>query len=196
MIYLASTSPRRRELLMQIGVSYHCLQVDIDESLVAGESAEDYVRRLAKAKAEAGACCQAVLKNPHPVLAADTAVVVDERILGKPRDQQHGLAMLASLSGRCHQVLTAVALAKQQQVLVRLSRTEVCFRPLSSEECLDYWQAGESDDKAGAYGIQGVAARFISHICGSYSGVVGLPLYETAELLQDAGIEFARRHDV
>ena len=187
MIYLASTSPRRRELLDQIGVSHVLLQVDVDEQVFVNESPEAYVRRLAQAKAVAGLHCRQVVNEPHPVLAADTAVVIDNDILGKPRDQSEGLAMLAALSGRCHQVLTAVALADQRQVRLALSRTEVCFRQLSAEECLAYWNSGESVDKAGAYAIQGRAAMFISHISGSYSGVVGLPLYETACLMQAAG---------
>jgi len=130
-----------------------------------------------------------VISEPRPVVAADTAVVIDNRILGKPRDQADGLAMLAALSGRCHQVLTAVAVADQNRVRLALSQTEVCFRELSAAECLAYWHCGEAVDKAGAYAIQGRAAMYISHISGSYSGVVGLPLYETAGLLQAAGID-------
>lgn len=179
-------------MLDQIGVSYIVEAVDVDERIVKGESPEAYVRRLAQAKAVAGLRSERVLAKPYPVLAADTAVVVDEQILGKPRDQAEGLAMLAALSGRCHQVFTAVALADPEQVRLALSCTRVCFRQLSVSECLDYWNSGEAVDKAGAYAIQGRAAKYIKHISGSYSGVVGLPLYETAGLLQDAGIDIAR----
>lgn len=186
MIYLASASPRRRELLEQIGVGYTLVHVDVDEQVLAGELPEPYVRRLAQAKAVAGL---KLVSGPYPVLAADTAVVIDDRILGKPADQAEGLAMLAALSGRCHQVLTAVALADQHQVRLAVSRTEVCFRHLSDAECLAYWMSGEAVDKAGGYAIQGRAAMYITRINGSYSGVVGLPLYETACLLQEGGVE-------
>ena len=186
MIYLASASPRRRELLDQIGVSYTLVRVDVDERVLTDEAPEAYVRRLAEAKAVAGL---RLVAGQGLVLAADTAVVIDDHILGKPLDRAAGLAMLAALSGRCHQVLTAVALADRRQVRLALSRTEVCFRPLSADECLAYWMSGESADKAGGYAIQGRAAMYISRINGSYSGVVGLPLYETACLLQAAGVE-------
>jgi septum formation protein len=189
MIYLASASPRRRELLDQIGVSYALLPVAVDEQISGGESAEAYVERLARAKAAAG--WQTLQRNPDapPVLAADTAVVVDDRILGKPEDRDDGLAMLAALSGRCHRVLTAVALMDGRQTRMAINTTEVCFRTLSAAERAAYWSTGEALDKAGAYAIQGRAAKYISRIDGSYSGVVGLPLFETAELLRAAGIE-------
>lgn len=191
MIYLASASPRRRELLDQIGVSYAVLPVAVDEQVGVGESAAAYVERLARAKATAG--WKTVQQNPDvpPVLAADTAVVVDDRILGKPRDRDDGLAMLATLSGRCHRVLTAVALIDGRQTRVAVNTTEVCFRILSAAERAAYWSTGEPLDKAGAYALQGLAAQYISRINGSYSGVVGLPLFETAELLRAAGIEMS-----
>jgi len=189
MIYLASGSPRRRELLEQIGIAYQLLAVDIDETPHDAEVAEAYVQRLALAKANAG--WQAVVskgRSLKPVLAADTTVVVDGQILGKPRDRAEGLVMLQSLSGRSHRVLTAIALVDEQS-RTALSTSEVCFRKLSLEECQAYWLTGEPADKAGAYAIQGQAARFISHLSGSYSGVMGLPLFETAQLLAAAGIE-------
>jgi septum formation protein len=189
MIYLASASPRRRELLDQIGISYTLLPVDVDERVIAGESAETYVKRLARSKAATGWTTVQRRADVYPVLAADTAVVVDDRILGKPADREDGLAMLAALSGRCHRVLTAVALTDGQQARVVMNATEVCFRTLSAAERMAYWTTGEPIDKAGAYAIQGRAAQYISRINGSYSSVVGLPLFETAGLLQAAGID-------
>lgn len=186
-IYLASASPRRRELLEQIGMRYHLLKSDIPELPVVGESARDFVTRMAIEKAQAGkrwldSC------NHKPVLGADTAVVVDNEILGKPHDKTHGLAMLARLSGRTHEVISAVALVGEL-TNTRLNVSRVSFRPTSAAERERYWQTGEPKDKAGAYGIQGKAAIFISGLEGSYSAVMGLPLYETAELLEQAGIK-------
>jgi septum formation protein len=184
LLYLASQSPRRRELLLQIGVVPQLLEVEVDETPRQGEAPQDYVVRLALEKALAG---QAGLAQRLPVLAADTAVVVDEHILGKPRDREHGLAMLELLSGRTHQVYTGVALAGEK-VASRLSVSDVSFRQISNAEAQAYWRSGEPADKAGGYGIQGLGAVFISNLRGSYSGVMGLPLYETAELMQEAGI--------
>jgi septum formation protein len=181
---LASASPRRTQLLAQLGIAHLVASADIDESLQPGEHAADYVLRMARAKALAVHQRQRAL----PVLAADTTVVIDEHICGKPRDEAEGLAMLARLSGRSHQVLTAVALAADAGLAVRLSASEVRFRALSSAECRAYWASGEPRDKAGGYAVQGRAAAFIEHLSGSYSGVMGLPLYETAELLIAAGI--------
>ena len=189
MIYLASASPRRRELLEQIGVDYQLLSVDVDETSHDAEVAEDYVQRLALAKANAG--WQAVVSEGRavkPVLAADTSVVVDGQILGKPRDRAEGLAMLQLLSGRCHRVMTAVALVGDKSD-VMLSISDVSFRVVTQQECQAYWVTGEPVDKAGGYAVQGRAAQFICHLRGSYSGVMGLPLYETAELLASAGID-------
>ena len=186
LICLASQSPRRRELLLQIGVNHRVVPVHVDEAVLPDETAAAYVARLAKAKAVAGWRAQAP-EHRLPVLGADTAVILDGHILGKPRDQVHAVEMLRSLSGRTHQVLTAVALACPG-VEIRTSTSHVTFRTLEQAECVAYWQTGEPADKAGGYAIQGVAAQFITHLDGSYSGVMGLPLYETAQLLAGCGI--------
>lgn len=185
-VYLASLSPRRQELLQQIGVSYELLPVNVDETPADDESAEDYVQRLALAKARAGWSSLAGKKR-LPVLGADTVVVANGALMGKPRDRQQANAMLQALSGSTHEVLTAVALAFERS-LVRLNISRVTFRTLSLSECEAYWDTGEPADKAGAYAIQGLGAAFITHLEGSYSGVMGLPLFETAELLQESGI--------
>ncbi len=185
-VYLASRSPRRRELLQQIGVSFDVIDVDIEECRSQGEAADAYVARLALEKARAG---RAALPGDRvlPVLGADTAVVAGDRILGKPHDRDAADAMLALLSGRTHRVLTAVALVADGEA-VRVSSSNVTFRTLTGSERAAYWATGEPADKAGGYAIQGLAAVFISRIEGSYSGVMGLPLYETAALLQASGI--------
>lgn len=188
-IYLASQSPRRRELLTQIGIAHRVLSIDIDERSQAGESPFDYVQRLALEKADAGwQHLHAEQLSLAPVLGADTAVVIDNIILGKPADAIAANAMLQRLSGRSHDVLTAVAVQAENGAQVKLSRTRVWFRALGREEIEHYWASGEPRDKAGAYGIQGLAAKFIERIEGSYSGVVGLPLFETAQLLKPFGI--------
>jgi septum formation protein len=184
-IYLASGSPRRRELLMQIGVAFQLLAVTVDESALVGEEPEAYVSRLARSKAVAGA---AVRPNLQPVLAADTAVVLDGQILGKPADAGDAVRMLLALSGRTHAVLTAIALATASGVQARLSRSEVTFRAISAAEARLYVDSGEPCDKAGGYAIQGRAAVFVADLKGSYSGVMGLPLYETAVLLDAQGV--------
>ena len=186
-VFLASASPRRRELLTQIGVDYTLLHAEVDETLHPGESAGEYVRRVALEKVRAG---RALLSGDaaSPVLGADTAVVVDDRIMGKPRDREEGIDMLLSLSGRTHEVLSAVALAAGQEA-VRVSASRVTFRVLTHTQCTAYWDTGEPHDKAGGYAIQGRAAVFVSRLEGSYSGVMGLPVYETAELLREFGIE-------
>ncbi|HEC15343.1 MAG TPA: septum formation inhibitor Maf [Sedimenticola sp.] len=185
-IYLASRSPRRRELLNQIGVRHEVVSVDVDESLRSGEAPAEYVIRLALEKARAARA--AVGAGPAvPVLAADTAVVVDDEILGKPRGRDHALAMMARLSGRRHEVLTGVALVGKKTAS-RLSVSHVSFRPVGPDEALAYWHSGEPADKAGGYAIQGLGALFVSRLEGSYSGVMGLPLFETAELLLAAGV--------
>lgn len=181
---LASVSPRRRALLEQIGVAHRTSAPHIDEAVLPGEAAADYVVRMARAKALA-----VHEQRPGlPVLAADTSVVIDELILGKPAGAAEAVAMLERLSGRAHEVLTAVALASEQGLAFRLSASEVRFRALSRAECIAYWESGEPRDKAGAYAIQGKGAVFIESLSGSYSGVMGLPLYETAELLRAAGV--------
>jgi len=186
MIVLASQSPRRRELLAQLGVRFETLDPRFDETPRAGESPEALVVRLAAAKAEAG--CAALADAAAVVIGADTEVVLDGEALGKPRDAEHACAILEQLSGRCHAVLSAVALARAGTTEVRVSESRVCFRALSSDECRTYARSGEPLDKAGGYAIQGRAAAFVSSIEGSYTGVVGLPLFETAELLSEAGI--------
>lgn len=184
LIRLASVSPRRRELLLQIGVPHAVTGAHIDESALPGEVPRDYVCRLARAKA------LAVWEQDKslPVLAADTTVVLDDVIFGKPVDEADALRMLGRLSGRTHEVLTAVALASADGVGLRLNASRVTFRTLSPKECAGYWATGEPRDKAGAYAIQGRAAVFVELLAGSYSGVMGLPLYETGQLLNAAGI--------
>ncbi|CAG8865821.1 dTTP/UTP pyrophosphatase [Pseudomonas fluorescens] len=184
-LYLASGSPRRRELLTQIGVPFTLLSAPVDETALPAESAPAYVERLARAKAAAG---HARLTEPGVVLGADTAVVIDGKILGKPENAAHALAMLAELSGREHQVLTAVALTDGQRCESRCITSEVRFRAISSEEAQRYWATGEPVDKAGGYAIQGLGAIFVTALAGSYSAVVGLPLSETAELLEHFAI--------
>jgi len=182
-IFLASSSPRRGELLAQINVNYQRIDAAIDECLQVGESSEQYVQRLALEKALAG------LKNTNQkglVLGADTIVVYQQQVLEKPKDQQHAQQMLALLSGRTHQVFTAVALVSSTQQQIKLVKTEVSFKELSEQEISDYWETGEPLDKAGGYGIQGIAGQFVTHISGSYSAVVGLPLYETMQLIKSA----------
>ncbi len=187
LIYLASRSPRRHELLLQIGVPHQILDIEVDESVRDGESPSDYVLRISQEKAVAG------LNSPDrsenlPVLAADTCVVADGRMMGKPADADEARWMLRKLSGRSHEVYTAVAL-DAQRLESRVSRSRVSFRPLTDREIDAYWRSGEPTGKAGGYGIQGLAAMFINGLSGSYSGVMGLPLFETAELLGAAGIE-------
>ncbi len=186
-LYLASASPRRRELLRQIGVAYRRLPVEVDETPLPGEFPSDYVARLALAKARTGWRTLG-RRAPRPVLGADTAVVVDAAILGKPRDRDEGLAMLTRLSGREHQVLSAVALATGAREAVKVQESRVRFRQLAAAERAAYWNSGEPLDKAGGYAIQGRAAAFITELRGSYSGVMGLPLFETAELLREFDI--------
>lgn len=184
-LVLASSSPRRKELLAQIGLAFTVQPVDVDESILPGEDPAHYVERLARAKAEAG---MAHWNDPEAlVLGSDTTVVCDDSILSKPQSKEEGLSMLKQLSGRSHTVRTAVALAGQHGCYARLAVTEVHFRPLLEQEMLSYWETGEPKDKAGGYGIQGKGAVFVSAIYGSYSAVVGLPLQETAELLAEAG---------
>jgi len=201
-IYLASRSPRRRELLQQIGVRFHMLMFrdkpendpELDEAVLPGEAPAAYVERVARAKAQAG--WRRVEQRNLPraaVLAADTTVAIGERILGKPADRAEAAAMLAALSGRLHQVLTAVVLKYDTRLECVTSISEVNFRTLSREEIRDYVATGECDDKAGAYAIQGRAAQFVVELRGSFSGVMGLPLYETAELLGRMGAQQERR---
>ena len=185
-IYLASQSPRRRELLQQIGIHFEVLPVSVDESLLPGEEAAAHVTRLALSKAQAGRDARSTGQD-LPVLGADTVVVVAGEVLGKPADRTQGMRMLQLLSGGTHQVLSAVAVATDSDA-VRLSTSSVTFRTLTDCDYAAYWATGESMGKAGGYAIQGLAAIFISRLEGSYSGVMGLPLYETAALLSEHGI--------
>jgi septum formation protein len=181
-LILASASPRRQDILRALGATFEVRPADIDESRKAGESPAAMVRRLAAAKARA-------VGVEGIVLAADTAVVLDDEVFGKPTGEAEALAMLARLSGRSHQVYTAVALRQSGKVTGTLSRTEVRFRLLAPGEAERYWATGEPAGKAGAYAIQGYGGLFVATIMGSYSGVVGLPVFETAGLLRDAGID-------
>ena len=185
MIVLASSSPRRTALLQQIGIAHRVVPAQIDERRYAGESVEACVRRLAEQKAR---YVQGLIAATEPVLGADTAVVLDEQMLGKPVDRTEGLSMLERLSGRTHAVLSAVAVAAGAALYTALSRTEVRFRTLTLAERQAYWDSGEPCDKAGAYAIQGLGALFIEELRGSYSGVMGLPLFETAGLLARVGV--------
>ena len=186
-LYLASGSPRRRELLTQIGVPFLTQIAPIDENALPGESPLAYVERLALAKGHAGLAALAD-SDGAVVLGADTAVVLDGCILGKPCDRADALATLQALSGRSHQVLTAVALVSRERQASQVVTSQVTFRPLSLAEIEAYWASGEPQDKAGSYGIQGLAAVFVSQLQGSYSAVVGLPLCETAALLAEFAI--------
>ncbi|MDP2878875.1 MAG: Maf family protein [Sulfuricella sp.] len=197
-IYLASRSPRRRELLAQIGIGFELLLLrddpmrgkDVDESPLPGENPHDYVLRVSHAKAEVGWQRVQQRRLPHfPVLAADTAVVLNDRIMGKPANRDEAMEMLLALSGKRHEVLTAVAVANADKIEQKLSASIVQFGKLTDHAVRRYVMTGEPLDKAGAYAIQGHAAAFIEKIEGSYSGVMGLPLYETAELLAGFGIE-------
>lgn len=196
-IYLASRSPRRRELLRQIGVTFEIVPLreaprypaDVDETPRSGETADAYVLRVAREKAQAAAGITSARRlAARPVLAADTTVVRDDAILGKPANAAAAASMLESLAGRAHRVLTAVAVISGDGIETRVSESRVWFRALTPEEIRRYVASGEPTDKAGAYAVQGRAAAFITRIEGSYSGIMGLPLAETAELLRSHGI--------
>jgi septum formation protein len=189
-IYLASASPRRSELLRQIGVQFRVRPAAIDEDPQPGEDAAAYVRRVAAAKAHAVWASLEDDPDQAPVLAADTAVILDDRVLGKPADAAAAEAMLGELSGRSHRVLTAVAICDARGGDTRLSSSEVRLRPTTPAERRAYCRTGEPLDKAGGYGIQGFAAVFVESLRGSYSGVMGLPLFETAGLLTTFGVPF------
>jgi septum formation protein len=185
-LVLASLSPRRRELLAQLGLRPEILELDIEETPGPGESAESYVVRVAAEKSAHG---QSLLGEVPAILAADTEVVLDGEILGKPRDTRHGREMLARLAGRRHEVLTAVSLRQGGRHWQALNRNEVRFRPMDPLEIAVYVATGEPADKAGAYAIQGLGALFVEHLAGSFSGVMGLPLFEVAQLLKNVGID-------
>ncbi len=197
-IYLASKSPRRRELLRQIGVQFELLMLrekaprgpDVTEHVLPGEAARDYVARVTCEKAACAARIMHERRLPaYPILTADTTVVIDGTILGKPADLAEATAMLRALSGRSHEVLTSIALSHRDELYQLTQCSEVEFAPLSEEEITAYCAGPEPYDKAGGYGIQGPAATFISRIAGSYTGIMGLPLFETAQLLRQAGIK-------
>lgn len=182
-LVLASTSPRRREILASLGLDFTVVHVDVDETQIDGESPGDMAVRLAVAKAEA-----ADHSADSVSLGADTVVVIDDHALGKPKDEEDCLAMLEMLSGRVHQVMTGVALRGPDGARTALSVTDVYFREISRDEARAYWQSGEPRDKAGAYAVQGLGGVFVERIDGSYSGVVGLPVFETAALLAHVGL--------
>ncbi|MEB8432205.1 Maf family protein [Cocleimonas sp. KMM 6892] len=181
-IILASASPRRAELLDQVGITYDIQSVDIDESVRPNESAEDLVQRLAIEKS------QAVTNTDKPVLGSDTLGLINDHILVKPTDLDHSIKMLSDMSGNWHEILSAVAISYNGNTHVKLNRNRVLFREITQDEMIRYWKTGEPQDKAGSYAIQGIAAMFIQRIEGSYSGIMGLPLFETMQLLNDLGI--------
>ena len=184
-LVLASASPRRKELLEQIGVCFSVKPVDIDEQPFPKELPADYVQRLAKEKADA---CFRLCDSDSTVLGSDTTVIFAGDILGKPVDKEEAVATLMRLSGSTHQVLTAVAVKSAERTRACVVTTNVTFKPLSKAQCYAYWESGEPQDKAGSYGIQGLGAVFVERIEGSYSAVVGLPLAETAEILEQFDI--------
>ena len=185
-LYLASRSPRRAQLLDQLGIDFEIIPASVDEIRSSDESPVQFAERLALDKARAG--LQAVpAGRPCPVMGADTIVVAGDSVMGKPADRAHAIEMLMTLSGRHHEVITAVALASEREAVVSQS-SRVTFRALTLQECEAYWDTGEPCDKAGSYAIQGLAAMFVTRLEGSYSGVMGLPLYETVELLRQFDI--------
>jgi septum formation protein len=181
-IYLASASPRRKQLLSQLDVAFEQFATDIDESQVEGETVEAFVCRLAEEKALAGVV---IAEQDYPVLGSDTIVVLNGQVLGKPTDQSDAISTLTALSGQTHQVMTAIAFANKSKVKSMLVTTEVTFKHLSQQEINDYCATKEPLDKAGSYGIQGGAGRFVTNLNGSYFAVMGLPLYETEKLLNE-----------
>lgn len=192
-IVLASASPRRREILIQMGVAHSLAEHSVDEVALAGETAVDFVQRLALEKA-----CSVQMQNPQisvPILGSDTIVVCKGQVLGKPVDRADALRMLALLSGTTHQVYSAVALCSGARKQVVLSCSDVVFKPLSKQEIERYWASGEPIGKAGAYAIQGLGGMFVSALAGSFSGVMGLPVFETAQLLNDFGVRTGMTED-
>lgn len=181
-IILASASPRRAELLDQIGISYQVQIADIDETPLLNETAEDLVVRLAKEKS------QAIVSVDKPVLGSDTLGLINGDLLVKPQNFQHALEMLTQMSGNWHEILSSVAVTYKNDTRVKLNKNKVFFRSINPDEIKAYWDTGEPNDKAGAYAVQGIGAMFIERIEGSYSGIMGLPLFETSQLLADVGI--------
>lgn len=192
MLFLASQSPRRRQLLAQLGYAFGVLETDVVEAVLEGEAPDDYVRRVAREKAGAG-LVQVAATRGAVVIGADTEVVLDGEVFGKPRDGDDAMRMLARLSGRTHLVLSAVYCVDASREREALNTTEVRFATLSPELVREYVATGEAFGKAGAYAIQGRAAAFVSHLSGSHSGVMGLPLHETARLLREFGLPPAAR---
>jgi len=196
-LYLASQSPRRRELLQQIGVLHQVVSADVVEMPRTQESPSDYVQRLAREKAAAGlARVKRLGLLVKPVLGADTIVVIENEILEKPQSPEHAAQMLRKLAGATHQVMTAVAMAVDNKCEIKLSVTDVVFRPLSEQEIAAYWESGEPRDKAGGYAIQGLGAVFVQQIRGSYTGVVGLPIEQTVLLLDEFSVPYWQLPDV
>jgi septum formation protein len=191
-IFLASESPRRRALLEQLGVRYEAVSQDVEETLDPGESPEVFVIRLALEKARAG-LANLGQRPVRPVLGADTVVVLDDEVLGKPRDESDALSMLEQLSGREHRVLTGLAVVDDENEATRLSVSTVTFREIPENERRAYWESGEPRDKAGAYAIQGRGGVFVERLDGSYSGVMGLPLFETGDLLGEFRVDYLER---
>lgn len=187
MLHLASQSPRRRELLARLGVPFGVIDVDIPEQRGASEPAEDYVRRVAREKAGAG-LLEVVAVPDALVLGGDTEVVLDDEVFGKPRDEADAASMLRRLSGRTHRVISAVSLVSAGREAQAVSNSEVSFAVLDDAAIARYVASGEAMGRAGAYAIQGVAQAFVSNLSGSYSGVMGLPLFETAQLLRRFGV--------
>jgi septum formation protein len=197
-IYLASKSPRRRELLRQIGIDYELLLLNsqdqeradtINEAILPNEEPIDYIKRVSKEKADyAWRSLEHRRLLARPILTADTTVVIDKKILGKPQNKKEAVSMLKELSGKTHKVLTCISIKDKDKLLQAVQESEVTFAVLSDEMIESYCDTIEPYDKAGGYGIQGTAAKFITHIAGSYSGIVGLPLYETTKLLREIGV--------
>ena len=188
-LHLASHSPRRRKILSAMRLTFTFAGVDVDETRLAGEPAVRMVERLAVAKARAAVAREDI------VLAADTVVALDEQVFGKPRSEAEAADMLAALAGRTHQVYTGVAMVSGSALATAISLSEVRFRDIDPAEAREYWHSGEPKDKAGGYAIQGLGGTFVRELRGSYSGVVGLPMYETAALLATAGIDVLRRQN-
>ena len=188
MLYRASKSPRRAELLARLGVDFGVLDLDLPEQRQPGEPAEEYVRRVAREKAGAGLLTVMTVANAI-VLGADTEVILDDEVFGKPRDVADAAAMLRRLSGRTHHAVTAVSLVSAGREAQAVSVSDVSFAELGEEEIAAYLATGQAEGKAGAYGIQGAAERFVRHLSGSYSGVMGLPLHETSQLLKSFGVQ-------
>ena len=187
-LYLASASPRRKTLLTQIGITFQTLSVEVSEEIHNGESPKNYADRLALAKAQAGWLSHKRTEN-CPVLGADSIVVLNDMVLGKPKDKDDSIRMLLLLSGNTHEVITSVAVVQGDKITTACSISRVKFREISLDEAQAYWDTHEPVDKAGGYAVQGKAAVFVEHIAGSYSGIMGLPLFETAALLKEFGIQ-------